>query len=198
MNIILEQNEEMNDELEVNNKKYMDYLEKHITGVVEAFKKYFLPLVNSYKEGLSLYTNHEFILAIKTAAISIDKHDLSKYNDIEWYPYRRHYYPTVAEQNCSEEEARVEEESFEKAWKHHYENNMHHIEYWYDFSTKTAKNMPLTSIVEMMCDWFSMDQIYPKPEMDYWWNNEAEEERSMMTEDTISTVNEIYKIFKKQ
>ena len=57
--------------------------------------------------------------------------------------------------------------------------------------------MDLPSIIEMMCDWLSMDQIYPKPEIDTWWRTEAEEERSMMTAETINTVDELYKLFMK-
>ena len=197
MKLILEQNENISTELENNTKQYMEYLEKHITGVVEAFKKYFIPLVDNYKDSLGIYSNHDFILAIKTKALSIDKHDLSKYNDIEFYPYRQHFYPTTEEQNASDEDKQIWEEKYEEAWKHHYRNNSHHIEYWYDHDNSIAKDMDLPSIIEMMCDWFSMDQFYPKPTIDYWWRNEAEEERSMMTPETIGTVDELYKLFMK-
>ena len=196
MKMILEQNE-TNTELEQNTQKYMDYLEKHITGVVVAFKKYFLPLVDNYKDSLGIYSNSEFILAIKTKALSIDKHDLSKYNDIEFYPYRQHFYPTSEEEAASDEQKKIWDEKYEEAWKHHYRNNPHHIEYWYDWDNSIAKDMDLPSIIEMMCDWFSMDQIYPKPEIDTWWRTEAEEERSMMTAETINTVDELYKLFMK-
>lgn len=197
MKLILEQNDNISSELEENIQKYMDYLEKHITGVVISFKKYFLPLVDTYKGDLGNYTNKEFILAIKTKALSIDKHDLSKYNDTEFYPYRQHFYPTKEEESASDEQKQIWDEKYEEAWKHHYKNNAHHIEYWYDFDNSIAHDMDLPSIIEMMCDWFSMDQFYPKPEIDTWWRTEAEEERSMMTPETINIVDELYKIFKK-
>lgn len=197
MRLLLENGEGISSELEKNTQAYMDYLEKHISGAVKAFKDYFLPLVDTYKDGIGNYGNNEFILAIKNKALSIDKHDLSKYNDIEFYPYRQHFYPTEEEKNASDEEKQIIDEKYEEAWKHHYRNNSHHIEYWYDWENRIAKDMDLPSIIEMMCDWFSMGQIYPKPSIDYWWRNEAEEERSMMTAETIYTVDELYKLFMK-
>ena len=197
MKLILESGNNNDTELEKNIQQYMDYLEKHISGVVNAFKNYFLPLIDTYKDPIGNYSNAEFIDAIKTKAFSIDKHDLSKYNDVEFYPYREHFYPTEIEKNKTDEEKAIADEKYEEAWKHHYANNPHHIEYWYDHENGIAKDMDLPSIVEMMCDWFSMDQIYPKPTIDYWWKNEAEEERSMMTAETINTVDELYKLFMK-
>ncbi len=199
MDLIREQSEEFDTELEYKTNEYMKYLDNHINGVITAFKKYFVPLVakgNLYK--VANYSSDEFILAIKKTALRIDKHDLSKYNDLEFYPYRRYYYPTLKESNNTDEDQQTVEENFEKAFKHHYEHNSHHIEYWFDFANNIPKDMDLESIIEMICDWISMAYYFDSP-IDSWWNDqkESEKERSMMTPNTIAAVNDIFAILTK-
>ena len=198
MNIILEQNEEMDTELEQKTQEYMDYLDKHINGVIKAYKTYFLPLINNKNISVGDFSNQDLITAIKKAALLVDKHDLSKYNDLEFYPYRRHFYPTTAEKSEDDEKQQLAELKYEEAWKHHYEHNMHHIEYWYDWKNSTPRDMPLECIIEMLCDWISMSYIFDQP-IDKWWKdvNECEEERSMMTQETIGIVDELYSIITK-
>lgn len=197
MDLLLEQ-DNFDTELEMKNNEYLEYLDKHISGVIKAFKQYFVPLVNRKDLSVGKYSNDEFVYAIKKAALTIDKHDLSKYNDMEFYPYRRYYYPTIKEKNEDEEFHGIVEDNFEKAFKHHYEHNNHHIEYWYDFQNNIAKDMDLSSIIEMICDWISMAYYFNSP-FDSWWNNqkESEKERSMMTPETIGIVNDIYDILRK-
>lgn len=198
MELVLHENEALSTELEQKTQEYMNYLEKHISGVILAFKKYFLPLINNTEVKVGDYSNQDFILAIKKKALSIDKHDLSKYNDLEFYPYRRHYYPTTSELSEDDEKQRVAEEEYTKAWKHHYEHNMHHIEYWYDWVNSIPKDMPLENIIEMMCDWISLAYIYNEP-IDKWWKDKKDsvDERSKMTPETINIVDQIYDIITK-
>ena len=198
MELILENNETLDNELEEMTKKYMDYLDQHINGVINAFKLYFVPLVNNTDISVGDYSNKDFITAIKKKALSIDKHDLSKYNDLEFYPYRRHFDPTTSEENEDEEKKAIAEENYENAWKHHYEHNSHHIEYWYDWKNSIAIDMPLEDIIEMICDWISMANYFNNP-IDKWWKDqkESEKERSMMTPETVNIVNQIYDIIMK-
>ena len=198
MELLLENNSTMSTELEENTKQYMDYLEKHISGVKEAFKLYFIPLVNNTDISVGDFSNKDLIDAIKRKALSIDKHDLSKYNDLEFYPYRRHFYPTIDEQNEDEDKQKIADENYENAWKHHYEHNSHHIEYWYDWKNSIQKDMPLEDIIEMLCDWISLANIFNNP-IDKWWKDQVDcvEERSMMTPETINIVNQLYDIIMK-
>ena len=128
MNLILE-NDNLIDmtELEARNQEYLNYMDKHIHGVIDAFNKYFIPLLNDNTITVGDYSNEDFINAIKKKSESIDNHDLSKYNDLEWYPYRRHFYPTTTELAEDEDKQKIAEEDYEKAWQHHYEQNPHHI-----------------------------------------------------------------------
>ena len=198
MTIILNENNELDTELENNTKQYMDYLEKHITGVIKAFDIYFKPLLTDTTIAVGDYSNEDFRKAIENKAKSIDKHDLSKYNDLEFYPYRRHYYPTTEEKNEDDDQQRIAEEKYEAAWKHHYEHNSHHIEYWYDWKNSIPIDMPLEDIIEMLCDWISMSYIFNNP-IDKWWKEQKDclDERSMMTPETINIVNQIYDIITK-
>lgn len=197
MNIILEQNEEMDTELEQKTQEYMDYLDKHINGVIKAYKTYFLPLINNKNISVGDFSNQDLITAIKKAALLVDKHDLSKYNDMEFYPYRRHWHPTVKEESEDDDRQQVAEEQYEKAWQHHYEHNNHHVQHWYDFNNSMTKDIPLECVVEMICDWISMSIIKNNPTIDYWWKTDADKERSMMTVDTIATINDIYTLLTK-
>lgn len=198
MNIILEQGEQISTELEQKTQEYMNYLQNHIDGVIKAYKTYFLPLVNNKDISVGDFSNQDLITAIKKAALLVDKHDLSKYNDLEFYPYRRHFYPTIEENSEDEDRQQIAEIRYEEAWKHHYEHNMHHIEYWYDWSNSTPRDMPLENIIEMICDWISMSYYFNEP-IDKWWKNvyESEKERSMMTSETIGIVDELFDIIQK-
>lgn len=199
MNLVYEQADIVDTDLEMKIQEYMDYLNNHITGVIDSFKKYFVPLVNRDDLPVTIgkYSKDDFIYAIKKCALTINNHDLSKYNDLEFYPYRRHWHPTIKEENEDEERQQVNEEQYEKAWQHHYEHNNHHIQYWYDFKNSIAHDMDLSAIVEMICDWISMSIIKNNPTIDNWWNTDADKERSMMTPDTINTVNDIFALLTK-
>ena len=199
MNILLENNAKPDlSELEQMTQKYLDYLEAHISGVVIAFKKYFIPLVNDKTITVGNYSNEDFIKAIKTKALSINNHDLSKYNDLEFYPYRRYYYPTQEEENEDDEKKRIAEEKYEEARKHHYEHNSHHIEYYYDHIHNIPKDMKLEDIIEMICDWISLSYYFGNG-IDQWWKEQKDclDERAMMTPETIGIVDDIYAIITK-
>ena len=199
MDLIHESTDIVDTDLELKIKEYMDYLNQHITRVIDEFKKYFVPLVTSDElpANIGKYTKDDFIYAIKKCALTIDKHDLSKYNDMEFYPYRRHWHPTVKEESEDDDRQQVAEEQYEKAWQHHYEHNNHHVQHWYDFNNSMTKDIPLECVVEMICDWISMSIIKNNPTIDYWWKTDADKERSMMTVDTIAAINDIYTLLTK-
>lgn len=197
MDLVFEQADTFDTDMEMKTGQYMDYLEEHIGGVVLAYRKYFYPLINDKTIRVGKYSNEDFINAIKANITSIEKHDLSKYNDLEFYPYRRHFYPTIKEENAEQEQKIAWEEEYDKAWQHHYQNNKHHIEFWYDWQNGITKDMDLASIIEMICDWISMSYITDSPIRDWWDSSESDKERSMMTPETIAIVNQIFDIITK-
>lgn len=78
-------------------------------------------------------------------------HDNSKFSDAEWDAYRKNFYP------INEEEKISAAADFDHAWIHHYENNMHHWDYWYH--KDMMNKMPINYVIEMCCDWIAMSMV---------------------------------------
>ena len=97
-----------------------------------------------------------------TLDFQISSHDNSKFKDDEWDAYRKYFYP------INEDEKISASADFDFAWKHHYENNMHHWDHWY-FKNMTNL-MPLSYIVEMCCDWIAMSMKFGGTALD-WYNS---------------------------
>lgn len=200
--IILEQDIQESNEYTEKVQEYLDYIDNHVRYVKESYDNYFKLL--PYNETLTVgnLTHEEFVDAIKKAKEHVENHDASKYDDIEFYPYRRHFHKTIAEKELDAENIESdneEKENFKKAFEHHYQNNPHHIQYWYDFENAIPKDMTVDYIIEMICDWISMSIIFNNASISSWWEdqNESAKERSMMTPETINIINEIYDIIKK-
>ena len=165
-------------------KEYMKYLKAHIDGVVRNFNLYFYPIAYENQDvRLEHVSLSELITAIKDKSFTINDHDASKYEDIEFYPYRKHWYPTSEEKGYGDEYLTRAEQEYEDAWKHHYKNNEHHQKHWIDANNQLL-DMPLSAIVEMICDWLSISDYYKSSTLDWWNSEDAEEEKSYMTEKT--------------
>lgn len=171
-------------------QEYMDYLKNHIANVQKAYKIYFLPLLKRDDLVLSSVPVEEFKQAIRDAKDNVEKHDQSKYEDIEFFGYRKHFYPTESEKSFGNDYAHESEMYYEEAWKHHYENNPHHQEYWIDPETNTPRDMELKYIVEMLSDWVAMSMYFNSDTIE-WYEKEAKEEKHNMTERTKMIVEEL-------
>lgn len=171
-------------------KEYMEYLKTHISNVQKAYKMYFIPLLKKDELVLKSISKEELFTAIEDAKENIENHDASKYEDIEFYPYRKHYYPTATEKSFGDEYAQESEQMYEEAWKHHYENNPHHQEYWLDKETGLPKDMEYRYIIEMICDWIAMGMYFQSDTLE-WYKKEADEERTNMTAKTKLIVEEL-------
>lgn len=166
-------------------KQYEEYINNHISNVVEMYNKLFIPLLQ-LEELNSFISLEELKYNIVRLSKTIYKHDLSKWSKEEFDPYRYHFYPTDEEKKDKLYNLK-DEQQFEKAWEHHYKNNPHHPKYW------NGKDIPLVFILEMLCDWFAMSKHFGTDCYE-WWVNEADKERQAMTDKTIQIVEEIFKI----
>lgn len=174
-----------------NEKKYMEYLDKHINGVKEAYKRFFVPmLTNTIECDKALFSLDELRDAIMSAKDAVEHHDSSKYSEAEFEPYRLHWYPTDEEKLKGQEFQNEIDERYQNAWKHHYENNDHHPKHWYDFENNVAGDMSLGSIIHMICDWMSFNLDSPSGVLKFWLNR-SEEERKFISPKTISIVDYI-------
>lgn len=176
---------------------YMDYIKTHKNNVIKAFNKLYGPVMAEYErtgtiEGFptnDYFGMEEFVRCIKHLIDEeiIVNHDMSKYSDSEFPQYRAHWNPTKKEQNAPTDVTQAVELSYQKAWEHHYKNNNHHPEFWYDFEKKIAEDMPLFAILHMLADWGSFDPDNLSNIKD-WYTNDCTEEKNFMSEKTKAIV----------
>ena len=60
-------------------------------------------------------------------------------------------------------------EEFDKAWKHHYTNNLHHWNWWYE--SGNTDSMPFVHVIEMICDWEAMGYVFGNTSKQYYEEN---------------------------
>lgn len=127
-------------------RQYLDYMNKHVNGVREAFDTIMYPAIKDDIDDTMLSKIKDLI----------DHHDESKYSEEEWVPYRDRFYGHQKD---------FDHAAFDRAWNHHQKCNPHHWNYWVlindvDEPQLSAQEMPFEYIVELLCDWYSAGQYY--------------------------------------
>jgi hypothetical protein len=118
--------------------EYKTYIRNHVSNVQKVSAKYNneicsrFPISDEIKEDIEL---------------NVELHDLSKYGANEFAQYRQKFYPIKDET--------PNDVIFQTACDHHYKVNRHHPEH-YLIDKKSAKEMPMQFIVEMVYDWEAM------------------------------------------
>lgn len=112
--------------------QYTKYLKEHISNVQKGYEylKKNIPDIFSDLE-----------IPMDEMDKQIKEHDKTKWSEDEFEPYAEHFY--------GKNKGIDNDSDFEIAWEHHYNNNPHHPEFW------SGKEMPLSCIIEMICDWWS-------------------------------------------
>lgn len=153
--------------------EYLMYIDNHKKNVIRMYNQYF-------RDKLS-YLFPEFDSEVndvirKIMDQRIELHDNSKYGDSEFYAYRKRFYPTTKENIRTSEDEHYKlscDEAFKEAWKHHQENNSHHIGFYHLNEVKVGRfqvleyhplknynennvDMALCDVIEMLCDWMAM------------------------------------------
>ena len=87
-------------------------------------------------------------------------HDLSKYSPAEFLVGCKYYQGDRSPNNAEREATGVS-----RAWLHHKGRNLHHFEYWVDYSTDSDKvimgaRMPRKYVAEMVMDRISASRTY--------------------------------------
>jgi hypothetical protein len=137
------------------NKKsdeYKKYIEEHRENVKRSFRiLYSMGILHKY------LSNPD----INILFTEVEHHDLSKYSDEEFEAYRNYFYPKIGE--------RRNLESYNNAWEHHYRNNDHHWEYWYNKDDNTFKDGDKKIPYMHMCiDWMAMSIKFNNSIMEYY------------------------------
>ena len=181
--MIIIQETEHNKQIVEKEEEYMEYIKDHVNNVHKAFE-------NMYKikdkfEDMDRDDISDAIESVKEKGI-INIHDESKYSDEEFDAYRRYFY------SIDDKEKEESEEDFELAWKHHYENNPHHPEYW--IKDGEPVDMKIEYIVEMACDWIAMSYSKGGTALKY-LEDHREEKQKVMTENTMNILETILDTF---
>ncbi len=142
--------------------EYKEYIKNHVLNVQKAWDT-----MKSNQECLDIISNYIQKLNMGTYISMIDSeiknHDKSKYSIEEFNAYRKEFYP------ISQEEKDKNKENFDKAWKHHYTNNLHHWNWWYE--TGNADRMPCAYVIEMICDWEAMGYQFGNTSKEWYEKN---------------------------
>ena len=133
---------------------YKNYVIEHITNVKRAWSDMKANTeVMEYLKSIPGFDNDivEYLII---------NHDNSKFGEEEWEPYRKNFFP------IDDDEKDMNKDDFQKAWKHHYLNNMHHWNYWSE--TKAIRSMSINYVVEMCCDWIAMSTKFGGNALDWY------------------------------
>ena len=170
--------------LEIKNleNQYREYIDNHRKNVQKAWD-----LMKSNNNCVELINRHLFTtteLLISMMDDIIKQHDMSKYSIFEFAPYRKNFYP------LNEEEKASNTDEFERAWKHHYENNPHHWDGWY--KSGSPDMMPLIHVVEMICDWEAMGYTFGNNSLQYYEKNKMNihlgDKQRIFAEELMNTI----------
>ena len=90
-------------------------------------------------------------------------HDASKFSRAEWGPYVRKFYGGASPRDkTGAYDPNAQGEEFKAAWRHHWQNNLHHWEHWAE-CLPTPVPMPEVYAREMVADWFGAGMAQGKP-----------------------------------
>lgn len=155
-------------EQEDRSPEYDEYIDTHIDNVVKAWKE----ILRSAVDDRDVVNNVDF---------TIDSHDASKREPIEYEPYLNHFYPVNGG------DIPDEDPEFDKAWLNHIRNNPHHWQHWVlirDSGGIVGIDMPMEAICEMLCDWSSF-QFTGKGTANEWYKKNKDK---MILSDTTREI----------
>ena len=160
---------------------YKEYIDNHKKNVVETWEE----LKNKkiiYDYILKESQNEDIINILDN---NVKLHDNSKFEEEEWEPYRRFFYPV------NKEEKNSSRKEFHKAWGHHKKVNTHHHEHWEEINQNDK--MPFHDVVEMCCDWISMSKVFGGTALAWYYKQKNIFLGKKQKEWTLFILNEYYK-----
>lgn len=126
--------------------EYTEYINEHRANVKKAWET-----MKNNQEAMDFIGNNideNMSSVILQLDKDIEMHDMSKFSKEEFDGYRMKWHPVTPEEKESHKE------DYEKAWRHHYTNNLHHWDWYYE--NNRMDSMPLINVVHMICDWEAM------------------------------------------
>jgi len=140
----------------------------------------YIPVVLWHKFGIlwcGIWLNTKLSkIGLKVSLSRLIWHDMSKFSCAELVPYALKFEDNNLEMTFigrmlrplakwTKPGSEEPKEIWEEAWKHHYQNNDHHAEFWK--KGNECIKMPSEAVIEMVADWhaatWSYDGYWPKP-----------------------------------
>lgn len=167
----------MNREMEegVSKLDYIAYIQNHVSNLRKVWKVLRSGVTTEIRTGVDNL---------------ISKHDDSKYNDPEFEPYRKNFFPV-----CLEDE-NPKTNGFQSAWNHHQKSNPHHWQYWIMWEKGEILTLPmeLNYLLEMLCDWSAMALHFGDTPLDYYNKNKH---NMLMHEQTFILIDKWLPLFQE-
>ena len=137
----------------IQEERYMRYVQKHRIRMADAYKE-----MLTCPEVMNL--GNEVLIMLKQRVVF---HDITKFKAEEFDAYRKNFFP------ISKKEKEDNLENFEKAWQHHYDNNLHHWQHR-RYNTEFNKNDPeqVVNVLENVCDWLAVGYTYKNRPYQYY------------------------------
>lgn len=138
-------------------KNYKNYISEHRCNVLKAYFE--------MKDCKEIYRcgGDELLKRLK---LRVMFHDLSKYSEEEFEPYRKNFFPV------NEQEKQQNKLEFEKAWEHHWQNNSHHWQHRQTKTTFSTDNIEdVLDVLENVCDWMAMGYKFNDRPYQYYEKN---------------------------
>lgn len=152
---------------------YRNYVDEH--------KKYVLKAFNLLRETCSdIFANDA--IKIDDLEENINHHDDSKFLAIEFDAYANKWFGD-----------KKHTPEYEEAWKHHWQSNPHHPEYW------QGEDMPAEYVIEMVCDWmsFGLKQNDVSELFDFYENKAKDDPEKMLSKNTKELIEQYLEIIKQ-
>lgn len=165
-------------------REYLDYLNKHIGGVIRAWEDVLRPALEEADDQMVLDQ-----VDLDKLGLQVYNHDRSKYDSEEFNGYCNHWYPQDGSEVEHTADRTSDDASYDYAWSHHQHNNPHHSQYWLivkDDGEVQALDIPMNYILEMLCDWHSFSQDPGENTAYDWWMKNRD--RFIMSDATIANI----------
>lgn len=157
---------------EESKKAYKQYIDEHKSNVILAWNEVQVKCINQP------FVTDKYINWYISSLIK--EHDDSKFDVVEFEPYRKYFYPTIYDTDKEQIQ-----KDYDEAWVHHYTKNPHHWEYWCNYDQNKERNslqfIRQAYHVEMMCDWMAMSTFTNNTVPD--WYNDNQDKIVMCDED---------------
>ena len=136
--------------------KYRKYIENHRDNIQKAYCEMVMC------PGLNFVNwTEDLCYKLKERA---NNHDLSKYSEEEFEPYRKFYHPV------NKEEKFLGEIEFDAAWEHHWSNNWHHWQCRQYCNNEMTEEIYLGCLENVM-DWLAMSYKFGDRPYQFWEKN---------------------------